>query len=112
MKKINLRKIFIIMMLLVIGLSACGKDESSAYEYGTFAGDIKNKFEIVEGSENGVAVAGTFKTVYINYAHTMDGGTVVWKDSNYGYTSKEDVSPMSICSSFALHYKYIEPMSK
>ena len=99
-------------MLVVICLSACGKDKSSAYEYGTFSGDIKNKFEIVEGSESGIAVAGTFKTVYINYAHTMDGGTVVWKDFNYGYTSKEDISPTSICSSFALHFEYIEPMSE
>lgn len=115
MKKINLRKIVIVLMLIVTCLSACGNsnnsETNSAYEYGTFTGDIKDKFEIVDGSESGKAIAGVYNTVYINYAYTTDGGIVVWKDSNYGYTS-EDVSAASMCSSFALHFEYIESISK
>ena len=108
-KMVKIKQLFFVMMLFLLCLTACGKKES-IYEYGTFSGDIENKFELVEGSASGHPISGMLETVYINYAKTTDGGLVAWKDSNYAYTSKSDDS-RSLCSNFALHFDYIEPLS-
>lgn len=101
--------VFLIMMVFSICLVACEKNEDSNYEYGMFDEDIEREFELVDDSNGQIAVSGQFETVVVNYAQTVDGGMVAWKDGNYCYTS-EDMSAMNLCSHFALHFEYIEPV--
>ena len=112
MKKYGLKnaKYYLLLLIIIISftiLAGCGNENGEGdYEYGNFSGNIESKYELVAGTSGQTAVNGKFKIVVINYAQTKDGGWVAWKDNKYAYTSKNVKS--SICSSFALHFKYIE----
>lgn len=103
---------FLLLMVAIFSvcITGCGGEESK-YEFGTME-NIDDKFEIISGTVGTNSVWGTFDSVTVRYAQTKDGGLVAWKDNNYAYVKDtSDISPKSLCATFATHFEYIKPIS-